>query len=375
MQKISLKVNDSSFTSMANPNDPSITHYQFYIPCESLVDLPTEANPREQNMNTKVVKQIKETLRDPNKTYFEVLNRGLTITCSNLVKHTGEVTLTFTNSEDGLIDGGHTARSILEVQEEGINLSGKYVRAEVFTGLDFEKAVELAKTRNTNVAVKEYSIAELEGRFQFLKEAIKGKPFENRVGFKQNEDKEIEVKNLLQVMNVFNLERYDNMKQPTVSYVANSKPIDYFLEKPEPFHKLAQINPTVFDLHENIEKKWKKAYNSKKGAMYGKNKCAKAGETRQVLFGNDGDTIDYYVPSGLLLPVLASFRSLLEEHEGKYQWKVDPLVVLDEVLPELTSQIHSKLSVTGGNPNAVGKDSQLWLMLYMIVERQIMITK
>ena len=54
---------------------------------------------------------------------------------------------------------------------------------------------------------------------------------------------------------------------------------------------------------------------------------------------------------------------------GKYEWKngVNPITVWDKCKKNLTNQIMNFASAIGDNPNAVGKDSNIWNLAYMTV--------
>lgn len=79
----------------------------------------------------------------------------------------------------------------------------------------------------------------------------------------------------------------------------------------------------------------------------------------------------YKVPDGLLYPTIAAFRSLLvfNRGTGKFEWKnkVDPIEVWDRCKGELTNKIMSFAASLGDNPNAVGKDNNIWDLAYMTI--------
>ena len=54
---------------------------------------------------------------------------------------------------------------------------------------------------------------------------------------------------------------------------------------------------------------------------------------------------------------------------NKYEWKngVDPISIWDKCKNNLTNQIMNFASAIGDNPNAVGKDSNIWNLAYMTV--------
>lgn len=79
----------------------------------------------------------------------------------------------------------------------------------------------------------------------------------------------------------------------------------------------------------------------------------------------------YKVPDGLLYPTVAAFRSLLvfNEDTGKYEWKnkINPIDVWDKCKGDIVSKIMNFAGSIGDNPNAVGKDNNIWDLAYMTV--------
>lgn len=81
--------------------------------------------------------------------------------------------------------------------------------------------------------------------------------------------------------------------------------------------------------------------------------------------------MQYKVPDGLLYPAVAAFRSLLVMNDatGKYEWKkgVNPIDVWDKSKNDLAGKIMNFAVSIGDDPNAVGKDSNIWDLAYMTI--------
>ena len=82
----------------------------------------------------------------------------------------------------------------------------------------------------------------------------------------------------------------------------------------------------------------------------------------------------YKVPDGLMYPVLAAFRTLVVDNSstGKYEWYngEEPIKVWEKCKVDLTSKVMSFAASIGDNPNAVGKDTNIWDLAYMTVMLQ-----
>ena len=81
--------------------------------------------------------------------------------------------------------------------------------------------------------------------------------------------------------------------------------------------------------------------------------------------------LTYKIPDGLLYPVVAAFRTLVVDNNvtGKYEWYngVDPIKIWKKCKVELVNKIMSFANSIGDNPNAVGKDQNIWDLAYMTV--------
>ena len=82
----------------------------------------------------------------------------------------------------------------------------------------------------------------------------------------------------------------------------------------------------------------------------------------------------YKVPDGLLYPVVGAFRTLViyNKTTDKYEWYngVNPITVWNACKVALVKKVMDFASSIGDNPNAVGKDSNIWDLAYMTVQLQ-----
>ena len=73
------------------------------------------------------------------------------------------------------------------------------MRLEIIVGHDLD-VVGLADARNTSVEVSDIALYELDGKFEFIKEALKNQSYANDVGYKDNDPKRIPVVELLKLL-------------------------------------------------------------------------------------------------------------------------------------------------------------------------------
>ena len=344
-------------------------------------DIPMETNPREQKLSTAVAKKIRASLINERSSNFYLLNRGLTISAKS-IKYDNKndlVTIEFEDYEvHGDIDGGHTYKIILE-EQDNLDYGEQFVKIEVLTGVE-DIFQELAAARNTSVQVQDKSIAELENRFNIIKQAIEGEPYLKSIYFKENENGDIDVADIISILNLFNIEKYPNKSEnPIISYTGKGQCIKNYISVHKelgdtlknPYAKMKNIIPDIFKLYDHLEKNMRKYYsngvsNKKYGAVSGVIPKKDGKDAFKTKFYKDD--MDYLTPNGFIYPILGAFRALVKENEDMYyEWKKEPIEILDKVGAELVSNTINMSRELGNNPNATGKNKTLWMNLYMTV--------
>lgn len=78
--------------------------------------------------------------------------------------------------------------------------------------------------------------------------------------------------------------------------------------------------------------------------------------------------VAYSISSGYIYPIFGAFRSLLkyDDETKSVSWLFDPLEIWEEVGSTITQNTFE----SSNNPQLAGKDKQLWLSNYRIVETQ-----
>lgn len=376
-------VKENSFRKLDDPFSDESKKYVFYVKVRDVPEgIPMATNPRDQNLDSGVAQAINESL-ESNDGYFHLKNRGIVLSAKSCTYNnkTKEVTINFTDDAlHGNIDGGHTYKIVCEHRNADLD---QYVQFEVMTGV--EDIIErLAEARNTSIQVDRKSMAELQKHFDPIKEGLEGMPFFERIAFKQNQQafddetnkklKMIDAREVVAIINMFNIEKFDDVNHPTKAYSSKAKMLDLYLEDPESYRKYVNIMPDIFDLYDAIEMEFATSYNEG-GGKYGRKKYSGYKKDKVIGMSKFGlNDIIYRIPDGLIYPTVAAFRSLVVYNKTteKYEWKnqVDPIEIWNKCKVNMTSQIMSFASAIGDNPNAVGKDSNIWNLAYMTVMLQ-----
>lgn len=381
MLEKTMVVKDSSFRKLDDPFENGKSRkYVFYVKVDDVAEgIPMTTNPRDQKLTSNVAKAITDSLTS-NDGYFHLKNRGIVVSAQkvNYNNKTGKVTIYFENTQyHGNIDGGHTYKIVCDHKGENLD---QYVQFEIMTGV--EDIIEnLAEARNTSVQVDEKSMAELAQKFDPIKEALEGMPFYRRIAFRQNQssvdeetgrnEKMIDAREVVAIINMFNVDKFTGSNHPIQAYSSKAKMLSIYLSDVESYRKYVNIIPDIFDLYDGIEQEFAKAYNEA-GGKYGRKKYSGFKDGNVIAKSKFGlHELQYKIPDGIMYPVVVAFRSLVKFNEstGKYEWNsgVNPLKIWDKCKTELASKVMSFASSIGDNPNAVGKDQNVWDLAYMTV--------
>lgn len=385
-----LKFRVSSFRKIPNPylaskneGEKKPEMYELLCDAKDIPDsIPMGTNPREQKLTTSVAKKIQASLTNHVDLNFYLLNRGILLSAESITYDNikNECTVVFSDPEvHGNVDGGHTYKIILQ-NRHLLDKGEQYVKIEILTGVEdfFE---DLAAARNTSVQVKDKSMEELREHFDLIKDAIGNEPFYEDISYKENDAKRIDILDILAIMNMFNIDRYPlkSKSYPITSYSGKATCLEYYIKAykenendktKNPYYKMSKILPDICKLYDKIESNIGDYYNrsvavgGKYGAVTGVATHKSGPGFKTKFYQSDKQ---YLSPNGFIYPILASFRALIEEKNGFYQWKKDPFLTLDTCGVDLAAATVDVSRRKGNNPNATGKEPMLWSNLFMCI--------
>lgn len=385
-----LKFKVEAFRSLVSPysrgdkdKNTFETIYYLLVDMKELpADIPLDVNPREPKMTTNVARSLLSAVVEP-ETDFYINNRGIVIAAKTLSFNStnSEVSIDIGNQNDendkflyGILDGGHTYTAIMRKRDEIPDNIHKFVRIEVITNV--QNITRLSDARNTSVQVSDMALFNLDDKFEDIKSAISNQPYASQIAYKDNENKPIHVSELLRLMYAFDIAKYpDDSVAPVQSYSGKAQVFKRYKQAFEtPFYKsLTKQLPTLVKLYDIIEcelpekyKEYKKAQgvaNPRFGSVRGIESLDNPTKTEFL-----ATPINYSVSSGYIYPIFGAFRSLLryDESKGTVSWLFNPIEIWDEVGISIVQNTFE----TYTNPQLAGKDKQLWLSNYRIVETQ-----
>ncbi|WP_208560327.1 AIPR family protein [Marinilactibacillus kalidii] len=332
---------------------------------------PTEVNPREVNVRTKVYNKIVSSLTSSDESFF-VNNRGILISAKELkvdtLNRTMQINIGNSSEEDnsiyGVLDGGHSYHAILKNRDKLDDNTSQYVHLEIMTNV--RVIDDLAAARNTSVQVSDKAIAELAEKFDFVKEALASEPFKDDISYRENEsDKRLDSVDFVRLMYCFNIFKFptDTTKQPIAAYSGKAQVLKDYLADfgvKETYTKIAPLLPEITRLYDQIEKEMPSAYlEVTPGGLFGRIKGVDV-KDREMATKFYQHPMNHQISQGLIFPIISAFRTLISEEEGKLVWEVDPLEVWNRLRGKLVNNTIDMSRQLGNNPQSAGKSSTLW---------------
>lgn len=356
----------------------------FYVKVRDLpAGLPKDVNPRSQDVNKRVYKDVRESLEgnsDDTVGLFHLRNQGITILANKLSydQNTNSCTLYFTEDQksNGIVNGGHTYEIIRSVVEdanaEGVSPPNEFVKLEVITGLGSEHVSEIAGGLNTSVQVKQESVTNLSGKFNWIKDVLN--QYNELISWEENGSGQIDVADIIKYMEAMNFIKYpDGTSNPTSSYSQRSKVIDSFSSDPTNYLVLKNVLIDICKLHDHIALSASEVWNDKKNGhgKFGQSAIAKkrTPKHRSIFLGNQYKT-EYVLQDGAVFPILAAFRVYLQLNEDTNQaeWKV-PFDRVVQAWKEVGHELMEDIWEVSGKQkiNTIHRDPSVWKNVYRAV--------
>lgn len=353
-------------------------------------EIPDDVNPRshdEECLKGKVARDIEQTLRDSPEDFW-LANRGAFVLAEK-VRFDPEkslVTLIISDPDiHGMADGATTNAVISKLQREFQQKEDPSLRealelarlnVDVVVGLtDRERIAKLVQGRNRSRAVKEWSLADFKGEFDWIKNVIDRDdgPFRGKIGWEENSGKPVSILDLISLMLLFH-PIYDDPADrrrmaPTAAY--SSKGInDRRLTDGKMGPGFRQLEPVLEDiirLHDHVYSTFEPTYErynkevNKTGAKLARRKGV---ENKRFSLPLTGKETEYKVDRGLLFPLLASLRALLKFDNGKASWRADPIEFFDDYGPDLMGTLIDQYELCSKNPQTTGKKKANYTALH-----------
>lgn len=365
MQTVTFK---SAFSPRRSPDpvNPSIEWYQLLCDVREMpTDLPLDANAREPNINRAKYRDIRASLlgTDGSVVPFHQKNKGITILVESANKDGDELHVTIPN-DYGVTDGGHTLELIKEEQGNPELPERVYVPVTVRAGTPVDWVPEISGGLNTALQVKDMSLDNLAGRFDWLKKLLRDEPYYDQIAWRENEEGQVDAREIIAILNLFNVKRFgdDSSDQPVESYSKKGSVLSRFEQYPEEFQFLSPVIRDILRLHDIVRYESKTIYNAEGGKFGGLGIVeSRKRDEYEALF--TGGTSRLRLTTAALYPILASLRVFVGEEDGEAIWRGG----FDRVREaweangaDLIRIVHNQHAELGRNPNKLGKSKPVW---------------
>ncbi len=374
-----------------DPAEAGLFHLETWLPFSEAVKLDRgNANVRPASERKKPFKDMVDTVEKSPST-FHRKNRGIIYLCEKFefdnAKRVLRVTVPDIATEDmddldngdpkfGIADGGHTFSVIEQTISRANELSERegwtepFVRVHFLAGQAFESGEleQVVEALNTSSQVQQYTLDEYQNKFDELKDALQKGGFDpNFIAFRENEEKDWEVREIIQRLACFLKDRWKST-QPASMYKSKGKALDLYTNDAthDESRKLYDVAADVITLPEFIQSEFSKG-DAVKGRKFGKLRAVKPLKKPYTPPGTNYST-DHVMDLAASLPIAAAFRELLELKGDRYFWKADYKEVFKVAAEELYKALLNKVR-TAKAVNSLGADTEYWTQCANIVLR------
>ena len=383
--------------SFTHPVFPGVTKHTLLVQANKLPGgLPTGANAREPvGLNRRVYKDVKESLRanEALPGSFDLMNLGITVIATGIHmvdKRQFDVVI---NSDDGIVNGAHTAAIIDECQRDGSIPDEQFIEVRIVTGLDGRESLkaDIAKGQNTGITVKDQSIFNTQGIFEPLRERVADQPWASLIAWKESDIAPYDVRDLVGVMEALNVISYENGKDthPVQAYEKWSAPLtryatDFMSHKDDPDRRLySAIEPLLvdaLDLYDRIRHDFPGIFNKKVSPSAGRLRIVEEAQKSKGKFEfpfSGQDSQKFRLTKGATFPILAAFRNCVaynkETHRATWIGGYPAVRAMwEDASLDLIKETFEATKTIGRTPDALGKARPHWANLHRLLEVRVL---
>jgi hypothetical protein len=359
--------------------------------------ISTSANARDPvGLNRRVYRDVKESLLGLSSAdlgSFDLMNKGITILAEEvrlINKANNEYEFVVDDDEGGIVDGAHTARIISEANATGSIPPEQHVEVYIRTNIAGRMITDIARGLNTSLQVAPKSIYNIDGVFDWLKEIIANTGYWDQISWKESDDAEYDVRDLIGVLELFNVFAFENdePKHPVSAYEKWSLVLDRFAKDFEEhrddlsassYYRLRGILKDALALWDHIRRDFPEMHNIAGGSA-GKLNIVEKAPVKKGVFDFPFAEIPgaaFRLTKGAAFPILGAFRNFVEidENTGDAIWRGGFKSVLKawkKLGPELVAETYRATKEIGRNPDTLGKNRQHWVSLHKTVRLAVL---
>lgn len=373
-----------------HPVFPEIEKHYFTVRAKDVPSgIHTDANARDSTgLNRRVYREVRESLMGRDVAVegtFDLMNKGIVCLATKVKRIDDSNYELVIDDGQGIVDGGHTYKIICEAQNDPNLPDEQYVEIQVRTGIGPDLITDIARGLNTGMQVKEHSIANLDGKYDWIKDELRAQPYYDRIAWNESDDGDYDVRDLICILEALNAIDFpnDSGKHPVQAYEKWSIPASKFARDSED-HKGAEtskyqrLRPLLRDalvLFDRIRHDFHEVYNRADLGAAGKLDIVEDRKGNNKFdFPFAGLAAEKYrLTKGALYPIFAAFRNMVEidQISGMARWKgsfSDVLKLWEQVAPEIAQQTKHATKDYGHKPDMIGKNRGHWTNMHQTLE-------
>lgn len=321
---------------------------------------------------------------------FSLKNQGIYI-LTDRVSHTkepggqGVLKIFFEDpNRHGIVNGGHTYFALREVIDdpECGDPDDAWVRLHILENVDPGMIVELAEGLNRSVQVQDKSLANLEGEFEDIKQALVGKNGADKISYREGDTGPVDIQDILSLMAMLNISEFPDgsERHPNTLFGQPTKVLKHFQDDLKNGSKSVyrRMYPSLHEILVLWDRVYEESvrYMSKdepRLSLLGR----KPGEDNQKKNPRDSyfahaRKIDRRVTGiGLLYPIFAAFRANISPrawNNGKFEWITNPEDLLVEQINQMCGYVRNEYYEQKRKPAEVGKKHSVYVACYQSVQ-------
>jgi hypothetical protein len=384
---VEFAVKAKGFVSWDDPVETNVKHCRFYVQIKDLpVGLPIDpVNTRPQNIKQKTYQKVTSSANNEPET-FHHNNNGMFVVVRKFAKSgDNKVVLSF-GSKDGVGDGAHSYLSCLEANKKAGGGCLGYISFNVVSKLDENTLKQSCLNRNSTMANKSHTRHNYEGKFDLIKDSVKGESWADDIAYRENElKKKINIKQVLGMVEMFiNVGKAENLEPPIKCYQSKGVVMNKFVRTmtagigpANPYTKIKPIIPDIMYLSDFISQELSKHHTEKTAggdSPAGSSFMKKSRKSRS----SNGYTLkfmkqnnQFFCSEAAMFPILGACRGLVTVGaNGNLKWK-KPLAAIKKMIAKKSKILYEATcrqnAANGGHVHLVGRSGEFWQTMYAVI--------
>ena len=366
-------------------------HYMLVRALDVPAGIRKDANARDgegKDLRKQVYKDVvRSLLADQGSSgTFDLKNKGIVILAQSVRKLDDDFYEVKIRDGQGIVDGGHTYEIICKAQENANIPEDQYVEIQIRTGVADDLVTEISAGLNTGIAVKNYSIANLDGKYDWIKTEIGKESYASRIAWRETDEGDYDVRDLICILEALNVIDFPNESgtHPIAAYEARERVTKKFSDDAEihsgdlaksTYFRLQPILRDALFLYDRIRYEFREVYNSN-----GLDSAGALDIVEQARGANSFDfpfaklpEAEYRLTKGALFPIFAAFRNkvVISSKTANAEWDGgfrNVLKLWESTAAELAQQTKAAIKDYGRKPDILGKSRGHWNNVHKTVE-------